>query len=314
MRLLPILAVLLLGSMPALAAPQLRTQVSVDRETVQLGDLFTGLPAGVRGDIDVGRAPAPGKTAHFDAAFLAALSATNGLGWQPATRFDRVTVERAAQVIGYEVVRSALGDALRAQGLPVGAEVVLDNEQLKILLPSGRPGTLSIEQLSYAPNRDRFSAMIVAPANDPAAERVKIQGRVIHMTEVAVPARAIQTGEIIRARDLQIVRLRTDQVGKANLAEAGQLVGRSARRPLAANQPVRASDLVMPTVITRNAMITVKVASDRMSLSMQAKALDDGAIGDTVRVQNTRSNRIIQGVVTAAGEVTVNTAYSVAAN
>jgi len=42
-----------------------------------------------------------------------------------------------------------------------------------------------------------------------------------------------------------------------------------------------------------------------MTLTAKGKALQDGALGDMVRVANTDSNKSLQGVVTAHREVTI---------
>lgn len=312
MRFLLSFAVLAALAMPAVAAPQLRSPITVDRDVVLLGDLFSDLPADVNANAEVARAPQPGRTATIDADRLLSIASANGLAWRPAGRFEKAAVERSGQVIGIEAIRAALSRALLAQGMPPDADVMLDNEQLRVTVANDRHATVGIEQLSYAPQRDRFTATLVAPADGPNPERVRVQGRVQHTVDVAVPVRAIQVGEVIKPQDLQFLRLRREHVGKTHVTTEEQLVGRSARRALAASQPVRSGDLANPNLVTRNNMIVVKVASDRMSLAMQAKVLEDGAAGDVVKVLNLRSNKIIQGTVTAPGEVTVTTTYSMA--
>jgi flagellar basal body P-ring formation protein FlgA len=43
-----------------------------------------------------------------------------------------------------------------------------------------------------------------------------------------------------------------------------------------------------------------------MSLNMRARALEDGAIGQPIRLQNTSSNRTIDAVVTGPGAARAN--------
>jgi flagella basal body P-ring formation protein FlgA len=129
-----------------------------------------------------------------------------------------------------------------------------------------------------------------------------------------VPVRPIGAGEIIRARDIEMVRLRSDQVGPTNVNDPDKLLDKSARRVLPAGQPVRVSDIAAPILVNRNALVNVTIASKRLSIVMQGKALDEGAEGDTVRVVNTRSNKVVQGTVSGHNEVTVMTAYSVVSN
>jgi flagella basal body P-ring formation protein FlgA len=49
----------------------------------------------------------------------------------------------------------------------------------------------------------------------------------------------------------------------------------------------------------------VALEGDNMSLTVQGKALQNGAIGDTIRVVNTMSNRTLDAVVVSASRVAV---------
>ncbi|MBI3515351.1 MAG: flagellar basal body P-ring formation protein FlgA, partial [Proteobacteria bacterium] len=109
-------------------------------------------------------------------------------------------------------------------------------------------------------------------------------------------------------------RLRADQVGATHINDPDKLVDKSARRVLPAGAPVRVSDVSAPILVPKNSMVNVKIASSRLSIVMQGKALEDGAEGEHVRVLNTRSNKIVQGTVNGRGEVVVITSYSLVSN
>jgi flagella basal body P-ring formation protein FlgA len=134
------------------------------------------------------------------------------------------------------------------------------------------------------------------------------------MVDVPVLVRPVARGEIIRARDIQMVRLRADQVSPTHINDPDKLADKGARTVLPTGQPIRVSDIGPPVLIPKNSMVNVKIASQRLSIVMQAKALEDGAEGETVRVLNTRSNKIIQGTVNDRGEVVVITSYSMVSN
>jgi flagella basal body P-ring formation protein FlgA len=82
---------------------------------------------------------------------------------------------------------------------------------------------------------------------------------------------------------------------------------------LPAGQPIRVSDIAVPILVAKNSIVNVKVMSSRLNITMQGKALEDGAEGDQIRVVNTRSTKTIQGVVDKNGEVLVTTSYTMAA-
>lgn len=277
----------------------LRGDVQVDRDRVTLSDLFTGLPPTVRGDVEVAPSPQPGGRLVLDAGFLQTLAATYGLAWTPS-RLDKVTVSRPGTVLGADAIRAAVAPLLRQRGIVDDVDIVFDNEQARLMAPG--PGTpISIDQFTFDPAHHRFVATVSAGGT----ERLVMPGRIAETMTVTVPARPIQAGERIQPRDLKQVRLRTDQVGRASSTQPERMIGRVARRMLPADQPVRAADIEMPVLVRRNGLVTVNVISGRLVISMQAKALDDGAEGETVRVQNPRGNKIFEGVVSGPGTVTL---------
>jgi flagella basal body P-ring formation protein FlgA len=306
---------IVLAGESALADPVLKSQVVVERDAVRLGDLFSDLPKGSDPNAEVARAPAPGQRVTLDASALMGIANSQRIGWRPSGRFDKAVVERAGQTISSGAIREAVLAALMEHGLAPGADVALDNERPQITVASDRKATVRAEAVTFDPGKPRFELTLVAPADGgESAERVRIQGKVFRMVDVPVPVRPIANGEVVRARDIQMARLRADQVGATHINDPDKLVDKSARRVLPAGQPVRVSDVANPVLVPKNSMVNVKIASNRLTIVMQGKALEDGSEGEQVRVLNTRSNKIVQGTVNAKGEVVVLTSYSMVSN
>lgn len=63
---------------------------------------------------------------------------------------------------------------------------------------------------------------------------------------------------------------------------------------------------VSEAAVRRGEMVTLVYAAPGMSLTMRARALEDGAVGQSVRFQNTSSNRTIDAIVTGPGAAEAN--------
>jgi flagella basal body P-ring formation protein FlgA len=63
---------------------------------------------------------------------------------------------------------------------------------------------------------------------------------------------------------------------------------------------------VADAAVRRGETVMLEYAAPGMSLSMRARALEDGAVGDSVRFLNTSSNRTIEAVVTGPGAARAN--------
>jgi flagella basal body P-ring formation protein FlgA len=89
------------------------------------------------------------------------------------------------------------------------------------------------------------------------------------------------------------------------VVDSASLIGKSPRRAIRPGQPVRATDLREPVLVPKNSLIVLRLETDRMVLTAQGRALEDGASGQVIRVMNTKSNAIINGVVAESGTVRV---------
>lgn len=59
-------------------------------------------------------------------------------------------------------------------------------------------------------------------------------------------------------------------------------------------------------LIRRGELVTLLSRGGAIEVRAQGKALGDGALGDSIQVQNSSSGRVVGGVVRAAGQVEVN--------
>jgi flagella basal body P-ring formation protein FlgA len=65
------------------------------------------------------------------------------------------------------------------------------------------------------------------------------------------------------------------------------------------------ADMKRPAVVARGAPVTIVLAMPGARLTARGQALDEGAVGDTVRVVNAHSRTTVSGVVRADGQVDV---------
>ncbi len=316
MRMLLLLAALLPAVIlsPAVSAePALRPNIVVSAPVVRLGDLFSD--AGAHADAAVAPAPPPGGKAVYDAAWLAARAREQDLDWQPRSRYDQATVERASQTITAEAIAGELKRALGSR-LPQGpVRLDLDNAALRLFAPAGAAPTLAVDNLTYDARSGRLSALVSVPVDGDTIEPVRVTGRVSRMVDLPVLARPVAPGEIIAAGDLDTVELRADRMTETYVTDSAELIGKTPRRTIRPGEPVRPSDVQMPIVIRRGELVTLVLQTPTMLLTATAKALEDGAEGAAIRVSNTRSGRMLDAVVTGPGRaaVTVPAASAVAA-
>ena len=319
MKILLILLALALSVLapPAAAAPAaeaapvtLRQSVTVSGGMVRLGDLF--VPAGDKAEAAVAYAPAPGKRAIFDARWLYRVARAYGLNWRPLGIHEKAVVVRESIVIGRREIADHILAALVDKGVDADMQVELSNRMLRIHVPGDSTTTVAVEDVAYDARTRRFIAIVAAPADDPAARRIRVTGRVHRVIDVPVLTRRVLAGEVIRERDVKLIAMRGDRLQRDTIQDSGALIGKSPRRGLRAGVPVRVSDVRLPVLVPRRSLVTITYRVRSMTLTARGRALEDGGAGDTVRVANIQSNTVVQAVVTGVNRVSVQPAGPIA--
>ena len=313
MTLRPTLAVVLLGlamlsaistvSRSAWAITTVSNEhVLIQDNVVRLGDLFEGLDENARQPI--GQAPAPGDRMVYDISRLAAVARSHDIDWRPRTWSDRVVIERTSQKIGQPAIEAALRSELQRRGISRKSEIEMTGRGLELVLPSGVPTTISVEQLDYDERSDSFTAVIAAPAASPTS-RISVQGRLHKLVDVPVLARRFNVGEIIQKDDIDWISLRSDQVNRNTLTDANRLIGQEVRRGTSASQPMRGSDVRAPILVSKGSVVTIHLQTSKMQLTTKGRAMDDASMGDAVRIMNTQSKTVVEATVVGANTVQV---------
>ncbi len=285
-------------------AAQTRDIVTVKGDFVRLGDLFEGI--GEKASVAIARAPKPGGRAVYNATRLASFANSNGIAWRPASRLDRVIVQRASQIIGAEEIQAALRGELEKRGIAKGSEVEFTNRKTLVHLPIGVPATLAVQNLTYERRTGRFTATVTAPANHPSAISLVVTGRVYKVIEVPVMNRRVPKGEIITTDDIDWIRLAATKVRRNIIVDEDRLLGKTPRRGLRTGQPIRNGDVRAPVVVAKGSLVTMILKTRNMVLTSKGRALENGAIGDTVKILNTQSKTVVEAVVAGANRVTVS--------
>ena len=310
------LALLLMPQPGARAATQLpvedlvtlRASSVVEDDVVRLQDLFSGIADPGLAATPVAKAPQPGASLDVGARWLAAVAKAHGLPWQPRSRYERVNLRRSSHDIPAAEIEEVLRQALAERGLAGEVRLALDNPGLRLRLPSTGERSLRITRLTLDAGSGRFLAQVAAPAQGETVATLSVTGRALEMTEVPVLTRNAKAGEVIRARDIEWMSVQVNRLTRTTVVDAAGLIGMSPRRTIRAQAMIRSTDLETPVVVAKNSLVTIRLETERMQLTVQGRAMEDGARGDVVRVMNNKSNTVVNAVVIDAGRVVVRPA------
>lgn len=280
-------------------AAELRPAVTVAGDTVTLGDLFDD--AGNAAGIAVANAPVPGARAEISVSRISLAARRNGIEWRNDAGLTHVVVARSGLAVPDADVADAIASAVAAQSnaLPSAATLQVDftNGIAGIQVAETDEPTVKVEQLAFNARSGSFTAILRAPAHDMLSPLRRVTGRAYAVLDVPVLTRDMQPGDVVRQQDIDWVRLPANRVSQNMISSLDHLLGMSPRHPARAGEPMRLADMRPPLVIEKGAQVDVTFVSGSLTLTARGRALESGAVGDTVRVLNVHSNRTVQGVV-----------------
>ncbi|HUD51034.1 flagellar basal body P-ring formation chaperone FlgA [Parvibaculum sp.] len=301
-------AAITMGGVATADAAALRSDVTVSGNAVTLGDLFDD--AGTAAHIIVSDAPAPGLTGDISISRISLVARRNGLAWHNTSGLTHVTVVRAGTAVPEIEVSTAIASAIMA-ATPSFApstrlQVDFANGAAGVQVGTGALATVKVEQIATNPRTGAFDALLRAPADDPTAVLRRVSGRAYPVMDVPVLTRDVTPGDVVRSQDIDWVRLPATRVSQNIITSESQLVGMSPRHSLRTGEPLRNTDVQAPLVVAKGTQVDMTYVSGSLTLTARGRALQSGAIGDTVDILNPRSNRTIQGTVLGPNMVRVD--------
>ncbi len=281
---------------------QNRDQTQIDRPQIYLSDVFSGIPA--VDDVAIATAPNPGRSVTYDYNVLSKLAQRYSLAWQADSYNNQTVLTRASSRISTTMIRDAILAQVRAQGGAGELDITLDQRTLTIDLPTAVKPDFTLHDFSYDRTTQRFRAELQAAADTPAFQQVSLTGRVSSILNVPVLNKPLSQGTVIGKTDIDWVKLPAERAGDY-LRNANDLVGMELRRQLPEQTALRPQDLLPARVVLRGQLVAMQINLPSMQITAQGRALQDGAVGDTIRVTNTQSNRVVEATVVGAGVVQV---------
>lgn len=124
--------------------------------------------------------------------------------------------------------------------------------------------------------------------------------------DILITRHALSRGDRIHTDDIELRRMEISGFSGRFLQQKSDAIGYILTRPLRAGQPVLSTSVKLPNIISRGQRVTLLSRQKNIQIRTQAESLMDAAAGERIRVKNTRSKRIIEGVVAKNGEVYVN--------
>lgn len=259
------------------------------------------------GEIFVGRAPFPGQTRELKRGAVATRLKRGGID------LDRISFTCPPVV----TVRCDCREYTRADIAALTTDFILksmpwEEHQVRIDDITGdavcvpeRDISWRFESAAHEDYRGRYTADLVFYSGSRAVQTVRVSADITVVAPVVSAVRSIGRSDVIGPGDVTLSSRDISHMPDSVLHSTAAVIGQQAKRPIRSGTTLE-SDMIKPCpVVSRGEIVTVYIDRQQFSISTRGRALQDGAIGETIRVANLSSDKNVYGVVTADKRVQV---------
>lgn len=277
---------------------------------IRLGDVarlrgFDRETASRLASVDLGPAPVVGTGRLLPRAFLK--SALDAAEVPPATRIrlpERLEVSRASEILSGRLISQEVEAKLRT-ALPAGVELASVRVPLlsDLKVPAGAAREIRIEG-PVDPQAPVVVDVIVRDG-DALVRSQRVSVRLETVTSVLVAADELQRGQTVGRAEVRALRLPEGQVPDDAIRSLDEVDGGSLRRALKAGEPLTRRVVELPPLVRRGERVTLLAEAAGMRLTAVGEALGTARRGDTVKVRNIDSQKVVAGRVSGPQTVSM---------
>ncbi|HHH36415.1 MAG TPA: flagellar basal body P-ring formation protein FlgA [Gammaproteobacteria bacterium] len=144
---------------------------------------------------------------------------------------------------------------------------------------------------------------IACPAGK--AWKVFVPARIKRIQRVLVASRPLIRGSRLQPGDLEYAERDIAGLQAGYFTNDRELAGKILKQAVMAGKVIAPTMLDAPRLVRRGQDVTIMAVSEGFEIRMKGKAMMDGRAGETIKVENLKSRRIVEGEVVAASVVKV---------
>jgi flagellar basal body P-ring formation protein FlgA len=114
---------------------------------------------------------------------------------------------------------------------------------------------------------------------------------------VAVVKKRVEKGEKLTIENVGMIRVSTSKIPPDALRHIEVALGRTAAIPLVPGVVLRMGSLFDPPVIRRGQLTQAVMRKGNVEITVEVRAIEDGKAGDSIRVENTKSHKVLRALI-----------------
>ncbi|MCG6939200.1 MAG: flagellar basal body P-ring formation protein FlgA [Gammaproteobacteria bacterium] len=122
---------------------------------------------------------------------------------------------------------------------------------------------------------------------------------------IIVSAQQLQKDTILTAADIKQEKHDLADLSYGYFENSKDVIGMKLKRHVLAGTALTPAMLSKRQIVSRGQNVTIYAQSGSMVVRMTGKALDNGAVGERIKVMNIKSRKKLEGIITSTGEIEV---------
>lgn len=139
----------------------------------------------------------------------------------------------------------------------------------------------------------------------PVSWTVYVSVKVKVFQNVVVTTKALPTHHILTMNDVKMQPMDLGSLRQGYLEHIDQIIGQELKYTISLGSVIKPQNIRAQKIVHRGEKIVLVAAIGNMRVRMNGTALSNASLGERVRVKNSSSKRVVEGVVEAAGVVKI---------
>lgn len=141
--------------------------------------------------------------------------------------------------------------------------------------------------------------------NSPVTWTVYVPVKVKVLQAVVVAVKPLEANRVITSADVKLQQWDIGTLRQGYINNIRKIVGQELKYPVALGTVIKPKSLRAQNLVHRGESIMLVASAGKMEVRMSGTALSDASLGQRIRVKNSSSKRIVEGIVDAPGIVKV---------
>jgi len=212
-----------------------------------------------------------------------------------------------APVIGRQLKRAlAKGQTILAQDLENTLQAVRLRQAMRAgeVITDANVERMTLQRTAAPPTVWLGSALPVGIrlARDVQAGQVLLSSDLAESRQVVVAGSNLAAGQMLKPGLLKLEPIEQDKLTRTHLFEMSGIEGSELIRAVRAGEAIRSSDLRPAVLIKKGELVLFSVGrASEFQVSIRLEAMQDGRMGEQIKLRNNESGRTLTGIVSGQG-------------